>query len=109
MKGLNQPLRLACTVNPTTGAPFIDLEDICNYAVKYEASLKSIEVDGQGPQGKRKRLTTTKNSHTLLEWEGRQSNLEVSYHYTTIGSGGVTSFGEWERAQNRLKEICPII
>jgi hypothetical protein len=55
-KGLNTPLKLACTVNPATGSPFTDLEDICTYVVKYEASLKSTYVDAQGP--KRKRVYT---------------------------------------------------
>lgn len=56
IEGLSKPLRLACTVKPITGEPFIDLEDICNYVVKYEASLKCTYLDRQGPQGKKKEI-----------------------------------------------------
>lgn len=55
IRGLNTPLKLACTVNPATGTPFSDLETLCTYVVKYEASLRSTYLDGQGPQNKKKR------------------------------------------------------
>lgn len=53
-KGLTAPLKLASTVNPATGKPFTDLEDLCSYVVKYEASLKTVNMgDAQGPARKK--------------------------------------------------------
>jgi hypothetical protein len=40
-KGLETPLRMACTVNPATGRPFTDLDTLCTYVVRYETSLKA--------------------------------------------------------------------
>jgi hypothetical protein len=41
IKGLETPLRMACTVNPATGKPFTDLDTLCTYVVRYETSLKA--------------------------------------------------------------------
>ena len=55
IKGLSAPLKLASTVNPGTGKPFTDIDDLCTYVVKYEASLKS-HSDVQGPPSKRRQF-----------------------------------------------------
>lgn len=41
LKGLETQLKLACTVNPSTGKPFEELDTLCTYVVRYETSLKS--------------------------------------------------------------------
>lgn len=58
LKGLNTPLRLACTVNPASGKAFSDLDDLCTYVVKYEAGLKTVPGDSQGREPKRARTYT---------------------------------------------------
>lgn len=55
VKGLSTPLRLASTINPGTGKPFTDLDDLCTFVVKYEAGLKSVPGDGQGREPKKGR------------------------------------------------------
>ena len=41
LKGLNAPIRVACTVNPQTGVRFTSLDSLCTYVVQYESNLKS--------------------------------------------------------------------
>jgi hypothetical protein len=42
MKGLNTPIRLACTINPRKGVKFSDLDSLFTYVVQYESDLKYI-------------------------------------------------------------------
>ena len=56
-------LRLASTINPGTGKPFTDLDDLCTFVVKYEGGFKSAHGDAQGGPPKRRTLS---NFHTNL-------------------------------------------
>ena len=58
LKGLSTPLRVACTINPGTGKPFTDLDDLCSFVVKYEGGLKSFHGDGQGGPTKKRVVST---------------------------------------------------
>lgn len=63
LKGLDTPLKLACTVNPATGKSFEDLDTLCTYVVRYETSLKAVGgARGQTGAGPRtQRLAQFKN------------------------------------------------
>lgn len=56
LRGLETPLKLACTVNPGTGKPFEDLDTLCTFVVRYETSLKAAgnARGGQGGDGPKK-------------------------------------------------------
>jgi hypothetical protein len=58
MKGLSVQLRLASTINPGTGKPFSDLDDLRSCVVKYEGGFKSANGDAQGGPAKRRAVTT---------------------------------------------------
>jgi hypothetical protein len=58
LKGLNVQLRLASTINPGTGKPFTDLDDLCSFVVKYEGGFKSAHGDAQGGPAKRRAVST---------------------------------------------------
>eukprot|EP00884_Botryococcus_braunii_P023636 jgi/Botrbrau1/9957/Bobra.0012s0052.1 len=62
LKGLNAPIRVACTVNPQTGVRFTSLDSLCTYVVQYESNLKSGGML-RGPEG-RKVLNVVKRTPT---------------------------------------------